>query len=274
MSKVRRRVGYVFLCILPFLLFVVFGVRNLRIPGVFQAVGAVLFVAVAIAAWTLGARTLRSGPPEKRGIALAGALFVVPWWLMSLLWIGIGPPFQAGAEENQMRFLLLLSNSIVVMAAFIALKEAVAAAGERICSTLGVSASIAAGMGYFVCMSIINASYVVRLRDGAAPDIGVLSDVFDVAEFFACVMTYVATAAFATALGKVGWLGRRASHTYAIVCAVCVTLLVMRGLSYPEISTGSGPWYSNITFIVGIPAIPWIMPFLMGVVLLRRAGDA
>ena len=26
-------------------------------------------------------------------------------------------------------------------------------------------------------------------------------------------------------------------------------------------------------FVAGIPAVPWIMPFLLGVVVLRRAGD-
>jgi hypothetical protein len=50
--------------------------------------------------------------------------------------------------------------------------------------------------------------------------------------------------------------------------------MVMRGLSVPEISGNTAPWYTRPGVIVGIPAIPWIMPCLLGVVLLRRAGDA
>jgi len=33
------------------------------------------------------------------------------------------------------------------------------------------------------------------------------------------------------------------------------------------------PWYASPGFIVGIPAVPFIIPFLFGVVLLRRAGE-
>lgn len=32
-------------------------------------------------------------------------------------------------------------------------------------------------------------------------------------------------------------------------------------------------WYTIPAFVAGIPAVPWIMPCLFGVVLLRRAGD-
>jgi hypothetical protein len=48
-----RRVSYVFLCVVPFLSFVVVGVRAFRVPGVYQAVGVAYFAAIAIAAWTL-----------------------------------------------------------------------------------------------------------------------------------------------------------------------------------------------------------------------------
>jgi hypothetical protein len=55
-----RRVSYIFLCIIPFLNFVVVGARAFRVPGVYQVVGAVYFIAIAVAAWIL------SG--QKRGL--------------------------------------------------------------------------------------------------------------------------------------------------------------------------------------------------------------
>ena len=51
-----RRVSYVFLCIVPFLSFVVGGVRAFRVPGVYQAAGVAYFAAIAIAVWTLECR--------------------------------------------------------------------------------------------------------------------------------------------------------------------------------------------------------------------------
>jgi hypothetical protein len=74
---------------------------------------------------------------EHRRLALAGTLLILPWMMISLLWVGIGAPFQATASENQMRFLLLLANSIIVAGAFVVLKEEMSDAGERLYSTLG-----------------------------------------------------------------------------------------------------------------------------------------
>ena len=54
---------------------------------------------------------------------------------------------------------------------------------------------------------------------------------------------------------------------------ILLVLLVVRGVSFPELSGNTAPWYVRPGFIAGIPAIPWIMPCLLGVVLLRRAGS-
>jgi hypothetical protein len=262
--------SYVFLCALPFLVFGIVAARPLRAPGVHQAVGAVVFAAVLIASWMLGARMIRSA--EYRRLALAGTMLILPWMLIALLWVGIGTPFQATAPENQMRFLLLLANAIIVAGAFVVLKEELSAAGEHLYSTLGFAASIPAGTGYLLCMSIISATYVARLRDGKSPSMGLLSDVFDVAEFVACVATYLTTAAFAASLGQARWLGRGAVRGYVIASLLLLALLVMRGVAYPDPTSSSTPWYMHATWIAGIPAIPWIMPCLLGVVLLKRAG--
>ena len=80
-----RRVSYVFLCIVPFLSFVVGGVRAFRVPGVYQAVGVAYFAAIAIAAWTLGARAIRADGQDRRLLGLAGTLLVTSFALVALL---------------------------------------------------------------------------------------------------------------------------------------------------------------------------------------------
>src|SRR5260370_39242742 len=69
-----RRVSYVFLCIVPFLSFVVVGVRAFRVPGVYQAVGVAYFALIAIAAWTLRAEAIRVDVRGLRLRRLAGTL--------------------------------------------------------------------------------------------------------------------------------------------------------------------------------------------------------
>src|SRR2546427_11715955 len=103
-----RRVSYVFLCIVPFLSFVVVGVRAFRVQGLYQAVGVAYFIAIAIAAWTLSAGAIRADVQGRRLLALAGKLLVTAFALVALLWVGLGGPWQANPAENQMPDFVLI----------------------------------------------------------------------------------------------------------------------------------------------------------------------
>jgi hypothetical protein len=261
------------LCALPFLNLIVVGMRSLRIPGLYSAVGGLLFAAIVIAAWTLGMRMIAIADTETRRMALAGSLLIAPWAFVSLLWVGLGAPFQATTAENYMRFLVLLGSSIIVASAFLALKEELYDAGERFYSTIGFAASIPAGVAYLISVSVSVAQSMAKLSGHDPTASPLLFNLYSVLEFVAVILTYVSTAAFAASLGHAGWLGRRAAYVYVFANSIFVVLLVTRGLSYPELTANTAPWYMQPGFIVGIPAVPWIMPGLLGVVLLRRAGD-
>ena len=273
MNRTARRMSYIFLCALPFLAAAVVGVRALRIAGAYQAIGVILFAVIVIAAWILGARMIGSGGAAARRLALAGALLILPWAIISLLWVGLGAPFQATAPENYMRFLVLLANTVVVASGFVVLKEVLYDAGERFYSTVGFAASIPAGTAYLVSISISVASSIVALSAKGASSAGWFREFYSVLEFVACLLTYITTAAFAASLGQARWLGRGAACAFVAASAVLALLIVTRGLSFPELSGDTAPWYFRAGFIAGIPAVPWIMPCLLGVVLLRRAGD-
>src|SRR5881275_3682342 len=118
-----RRVSYIFLCIVPFLSFVVVGVRALRVPGIYQAAGVAYFAAIAIAAWTLSAGAIRADVQGRRLLGLAGILLVTPFALVALLWVGLGPPWQATAAENQMRYLILIVMATAIAGGFVVLRE-------------------------------------------------------------------------------------------------------------------------------------------------------
>src|SRR5207249_12094025 len=106
--NIVRRVSYIFLCIVPFLSFVVVGVRALRVPGVYQAVGVAYFAAIAIAACTLSAGAIRADVQGRRLLGLDGRLLVTSFGLVALLCVGLGGPLQATAAEDQMRCLVLI----------------------------------------------------------------------------------------------------------------------------------------------------------------------
>jgi hypothetical protein len=261
----------VFLCIAPFLNLVAASVRGLRPAHV--PIGLILFAVIAAAGWAAGGRALVSGPEESRPLALAGILLFLPFALVALLWTGIGAPFQATLAENHMRFIVLVSDSIIVTVGFVALWAALHDGGERLLSTVGLATSLVAGTAYFVCLNISLGQVALRVHGDKTALPPHLASFYNGVEFFACLMTYVTIVLFASAMGRARLLGRGASIAYAAVSAVLIAFLVARGFEYPEISGRTAPWYTQPGVIAGIPAIPWLMPTLMAAVLLRRAGE-
>jgi len=273
MSTVRR-VSYVFLCIVPFLSFVVVGVRAFRVPGVYQAVGVAYFAAIAIAVWILSAGAIRADPQGRRLLGLAGTLLVTPFALVALLWVGLGGPWQATAAENQMRYLVLIVMASAIAAGFVVLREALNEAGERFYATLGFAAIMLSGPLYLIWNTFAFGVFFAKEHAGEVPQaLRSLGDTFDLLLFVAGFLTYFATLAFAASLGRVQLLGRGATRAFMIVNGIALLFLVIRGLQYPDPRALSTPWYTSPGFVVGIPAVPFIMPFLFGVVLLRRAGE-
>ena len=106
MAYTPRRVSYVFLCMVPFLAIGVTAPRALRVSGIYQTVGGVLFLAIVISAWILGARAATGGSEGKQRLALAGGLLLTPFALVALLWVGLGPPWEASPRENVLRYRL------------------------------------------------------------------------------------------------------------------------------------------------------------------------
>jgi hypothetical protein len=272
--KTGRRVSCVFLCIVPFLSFVVVGVRAFRVQGVYQAVGLAYFAAIAIAVWSLSAGAVRADAQSRRLLGLAGILLVIPFALVALLWVGLGPPWVATAAENQMRYLVLIIMATAIAGGFVVLREALSEGGERFYATLGFAAIILSGPLYLIWNIFAFGAAFGKEHAGEVPAVIVsLADVFDLVLFVAGFLTYLATLAFAASLGRVHWLGRRATCAFMIVTGIALLFLLIRGLQYPNPKALSTPWYASPGFVVGIPAVPFIMPFLLGVVLLRRAGE-
>src|SRR5881392_3052668 len=164
-----RRVSYVFLCIVPFLSFIVVGVRALRVPGVYQAVGVAYFAAIAIAAWTLSAGAIRADVQGRRLLGLAGTLLVTPFGLVALLWVGLGGPWQATAAENQMRYLVLIVMASAIAGGFVVLREALSQAGERFYATLGFAAIMLSGPLYLIWNIYAFAAFFGKEHAGEMP---------------------------------------------------------------------------------------------------------
>ena len=270
----KRRLSYQLLCATPFIAFGAAAARPLRIPGMYHVLGGVLFAAISIAAWTLGWRGVRANVQSRRQLALAGTLLLAPFAMVALFWVGIGGPWAATAAENQMRYLVLIAMVLAATGGFVVLKEALRQASERFHSTLGLAAVMLACSLYLVWDAFVFGSYFAQEHGGPTPStIDSLRPFRDLVLSLAGALTYVATAAFAASLARTQWMGRKASLAYIMVSFIALFFIVIKVLEHPDPEGTSQPWYTIPGFILNIPALPLIMPALLGVVLLRRAGD-
>ena len=274
MNRNIRRAGFIFLCALPFLALGIGSARPIRTAGFSWVVGIVLFTAVVAAAWAAWPRGVELKEAGRGKQAMAGTILIAPWALISLMWVGLGPPFEATLPENYMRFVVLIWNSILVTTGFVVLKDVLQEAGERICSSAALATALTAGTAYLICLTLSLAQTALELHGDMTRPPAILGDFYNAIEFIACVMTYVTTALFATGLGRARLLGRGAAAAYVSVAAILMLLIVVRGIAFPEISGNTAPWYTRPGVIAGVPAIPWVMPCLLGAVLLSRARSS
>lgn len=272
-SHVAQRLSFVFLCSGPLLAILLVAIRLLRIPVVHEVIGLAVFAMFAIAIGILGFQGFTSQQLEFRLAAIAATLLILPFALISLFWVGLGPPWLASPAENQIRYLVLITNAAAVVGGCIALKEALSIVGEGLYSTLGFTGMILAGPLYLVGEAILLASFSALVRTGKVPEVFYsLSEFQDILLFFGGVLTYSAAAAYSISLYKAGWLGRRASRAFVVLSVLALLCLVTRGLQFPAPDESSMTWYTIPGFIAGIPAVPFIIPYFLGVVSLRRSS--
>jgi len=268
-----QRVSYRLLCASPFLAGAVVAVRPLRVSVVHQAIGLVLCAMMSASAWVVGARSIRGDDDDRRLLSLAGVLLLAPFALMALLWVGLGTPWEATAAENQMRYLVLIAMAAAVVFGVWLLSEALDGAGERCWSMIGRAAISLAGPIYLVWNTFMFAAAFAREHAGQVPAaIVALDEALDLMLFVGGAMTYLATAAIAASMGRLAWLGRRATQAMIVLNVISLLCLVIRGVHFPDPKSMSAPWYTSPGFVAGIPAVPYIMPALLGAVVLRRAG--
>ncbi len=270
-SDRMQRLSFKVLCASLIVVTVVFGVEVKFARSMYYAIACVQFLVICIAAWVLGAREIRRAA-EGRRLAAAGALLVTPWALFSFL-PGIGPPGGETHEENQLRYFVLLLNTIAVGGGLVVLRELLLEAGERFYSTLGFAAIVFATPLYLVWGVILLDYHRAAQhfdRDSAPAHVISMLNLSDILLFFGGALTYLANASIAASLGQAQWLGRKSSRAFIAASLFALLCLAVRGLTFPNPEEPM-PWYTVPGYVVGIPAVPWIMLCWCGVVLLKRA---
>ena len=269
-----RRVSYLALCASLLVIAPLTAARPLRISGVYEVIGLIVFICLVLCAWALS-RPPTSGSSEQALVArFAGFLFLTPFGLVALLWVGLATPWDATTIENRMRYAVLVTASVAVTGAFVVAKEALSASSNRLFPALTLAAGTLSGAAYLVWTSFYLGVFASKVSTGQlSPVLPPVMNILDVLLFVASALAYLATAALAHSLRRANWLRTTPAATFVLVSAIAFTFLMLRGLAFPSPNEGPTPWYMRPGFIAGIPAVPWLMPYLLGIVLLRQAGQ-
>lgn len=232
------------------------------------------------ASWILGTHNIVKDNKKKKQVAASGFLLIAPWIFYSIFG-GMGAPPETYAEwvssafEQQVRYSFLISGGILLIFGFAVLREKIKNTAGNIFALMGFTAITIAMILFVLNMSYWHSFVLETFKTNEVSSINQLPEwylpvkkLFLVISIVEVALTYFAKAAFAAALKSAGWFRTGAARVYIIISLLAFLLVALYGL-YPETVTTNGfPFYPFM-----IPAIPFIMPYYIGVNLLKRSGN-
>lgn len=265
----KRRIGQIYLSLVPFLAFIfALGVGYISYK-IYLPIWIINVCLMLTASWILGLHVIRNHDVEKKHVAIGAFFLIVPWILVSMFF-GLGPPpetptgWVATATEQEIRYIMLVIAGVFIAVGFAALREKLKNTNGNFYSMLGFSAIMIA-IPLFIFNMIFWSAYVpelfrIMVASGLEKKPEWVNPVGEEFNLLACVevsITYLAAAAFAAALRDAGWLSKIASRICIMISLLGFLTVALLGPSTPFL----------------IPAVPFIIPYFMGINLLRRVGD-
>jgi hypothetical protein len=275
-SRASKLTSYIYLLLVPIITTGLgFGVGHVSYKF-YLPIWLLNVVLMIIASWSLGLNVIRLKNKEENKLAKAAFFLIVPWMLISMF-AGLGPPphiaaeWKASATEQQVRYVMLVICGVFVAFGFASLKDRLKSKGEEYYSRLAYIAIVIA-IPLFIINMLFWGFYLSELFE-----IQVKNNATDFPEWFLPIeklfrsisvvevsLTYLATFVIVLSLKRIGWLSRTSGFFYllfSLLAIVVITLFVL----FTEV------------FMIGalmlVPAFPFLMPYFIGVNLLRWAGN-
>jgi hypothetical protein len=273
---VKRRMGQIYLSLVPLWAFTLgLGVGYISYE-IYLPVWIINIGIMFIAAWLLGLHVMRSRDVEKKQLALGAFFLIVPYLLISMFF-GLGPPpetvkgWVATAIEQQIRYIMLIVAGLFIFFGFAILREKLKIRGEGFYSTIGFTALMVA-IPLFVINMIFWSAYLPELfkfmtasgLEKSPEWFHPVRQEFNLLTNVEVAITYFAAAAFAASFRVAGWFSKTSSLVCMVINFVALFIIVL---------PFSQQLLSIPFFIVTIPAVPFLMPYFMGINLLRRVGN-
>jgi hypothetical protein len=281
-----RRISRFYLWAALFLAVPVGGVRDLAGTGPLFAAYAVFVTLTGAAVWTIGSAETEYGRVREHPAFLPGVLLVTGPLALLLGAFVTGEPTAARPDDYLWNTTAILLGSLILVAGFVALFAKLWEAGERLLPVLGLSSLL---VGATLFLANLNFRYAVVASGAASLQAEVEDRAWVAYEYlpglqgepswmeFLLVWTdmlqlafvlkaYLAAAAYGGALVKAGWVGKAGGGVF-----VALNLALALAVTVGIVAAGSGSTVAAwMVFVLTIPFMVFILPYFMGVALVRR----
>lgn len=273
-TRALNTAGYIYLLLVPFFAGVLgFGVGHVS-HIIYIPVWILNVIIMLIAVWFTGLNIIRFKNEEQSHLAKAAFFLIVPWILISMF-AGLGPPPENAIDwtltstEQQIRYSMLVVAGLFLLLGIAVLKDRLKKKGESFYSLLALI-SILITIPLFIINMLYWGFYLTELfRIQTEKNILSFPDWFlPVRQLFGVIsaievsLTYVTVILIAASMKKVGLLNNRSNALYMLFS---ITALIIMILSVFLTET-----FKTAGFAVSIPAVPFLMPYIIGVNLLKK----
>lgn len=274
----KRNLSQLYLTLVP-VLTVVFGLGVGYVSyKIYLPIWLINVVLMIMAICILGANVIKTTDQEKKHVAACALFFIVPTMLSSMF-AGLGaPPYNmpklwvSSATEQLTRYYFLLAMGVLIAFGYAILRDKLKKTPGNFYALLGSIAIQIAIPIYLIDMSfwgfyltklyrIMAASSIEKTPEWVLP----LRNQFFFINMIVTALVYMATAAFAMSLKKAGWFKPVACNIYILISLVFFLLDVLP----PDLPEP----FATLNFVVSIPAIPFMLPYFIGINLLRKVDD-
>lgn len=276
-SSALKATSYIYLILVPiFATGIGFGIGHVRYQ-LYLPIWLLNALLMLLASWTVGLHLIQKKEGKAKSSVKAAFLLVAPWIIISLF-AGLGPPPETATEwtktatEQEVRYSLLVVCGVLIAFGFLCLKEEIKGAGETFYSLLG-STVILIAIPLFIINMLYWGFYLTELFRMQAIE-GVVNtpewflpirQLFRMVSVTEVALTYLATFAMAVALKKSGWLSHRSSTLYILFSLTAFGIVTAYACFRDALAIPG--------FLLSIPAFPFLLPYFIGVNLLRKAGN-
>ncbi len=253
-----RRISQIFLWLVPLpFLTTVYRPGGLK---VYLLVAAGYWLLIGAATWILGGHAIRSKAIVHRDVFVAAALLVASW-AVTLLALNMDTPPRGAAwlatrVDQQLRYLALVVGGLLSFGGLAVLTQSLRDRGQRILPTFGLAATVIATVLFtlhFLAYPVLT-TWRFEQEARGTPEPGwlpVVSALMFSTQALQRLLVFLAAALFACSVRNARLMG-----TIGAICFVVLTLFL-----------------ATANFLVHLPpAVPFVLPYLIGVILLQRIG--